>query len=228
MPTDASWEAWSSASVAGNVPTLASMGAAPAPLLQESMALNAPFSQQQWEVAQQEGCPGQTYPTWPPSSAGAYTYPTLQALEEVSGTDGGTYGTPYAPSAQEVGAMKISACIAPQDAAFGAGAELQDCGLTVPNNPAGVEVLPQIAQLPVVQNAMADLDDAANAPASAVPSLMVNTVQGVAYDMSHWSNLPRESAWEKLKFVFGRDGRPRYLLLWGLLLVLVLLIAAMM
>ena len=226
MTTDASWDDWQAASAAarGEGVPLASMGDAPTPS----------FSQRQWEVAQQEGCPSQTFPTWPPSSTSAFVYPVLQTLEEVEGGDRSTYGAPYAPSAQELGSMRLSSCITPQNAVFGVGKALQDCGLTVPSNPAGVEVLPQPAQLPVVTEAQrraemeAQSGDNIDAPARAVPALMVNTLQGVVYDMSNWASLPQESSWDKLKYIFTRDGRPHFLLLWGLIMLLVLLVAAML
>jgi len=51
-----------------------------------------------------------------------------------------------------------------------------------------------------------------------------NTVEGIAYDIRHWSQLPKQSFLSKFAYVLGRDDRPFYLILMAVVIILTILI----
>jgi hypothetical protein len=206
------------------------------PTLMSMATQNAAFSQWAWEVAKQDGClpcASAPYPSWPPKSPSAFTYPTLQSLEEVSGLDTAAYGAPYVPSQlEQLGSQPSSlACAVPASvrATFSAfqpeqGVASSNGGpFTIPlslddaiNNPGSSDPL---AGTPAAHKASEDDDDDDTVPPTALPSLMMNTLQGIGYDLQHWSELPAQGPVDKASFVLGRDSRPFYMLLWFLLFV---------
>ena len=211
------------------------------PTLMSMATQNAAFSQWAWEVAKQDGClpcASSAYPSWPPKSPSAFTYPTLQTIEEVSGLDTAAYGAPYVPSQLEQDGSQPSslACAVPPSvrATFAAFQPTQD----VPNSlnspdfsvPLSLDDADSNAG-PMNDNAASTLvnqelndDDDDTVPPTALPSLMLNTLMGVGYDLKHWPELPAQSATDKVSFVFTRDSRPFYLMLWVLLFVAIYLV----
>lgn len=51
-----------------------------------------------------------------------------------------------------------------------------------------------------------------------------NTIEGIAYDMKHWKDLPKPSTASKLGYVLGRDDRPFYLVLAAVGVVVAILL----
>ena len=198
---------------------------------------NAAFSQWAWEVAKQDGClpcASAAYPAWPPKSPSAFTYPTLQSLEEVSGLDTAAYGAPYLPTElEQLGSQPSSlACAVPPSvrATFAAFQPTQD----VPSSSGGPFTIP--LSLDEADNgsvgesskpghdANEDDDDDDTVPPAALPSLMLNTLLGTGYDLQHWKELPAQDVTGKLSFAFLRDSRPFYFLLWFLLFVAIYMV----
>lgn len=206
------------------------------PTLMSMATQNAAFSQWAWEVAKQDGClpcASSAYPSWPPKSPSAFTYPTLQSLEEVSGLDTAAYGAPYLPTdLEQLGSQPSSlACAVPPSvrATFAAFQPTQD----VPSSNGGPFTIPLAldevegnnAGQPAVSTQSGiindDDDDDDDVPPAALPSLMMNTLQGMAYDLQHWQELPAQDVPGKLSFAFLRDSRPFYFMLWGVLFVVI-------
>lgn len=201
------------------------------PTLMSMATQNAAFSQWAWEVAKQDGClpcASAAYPSWPPKSPSAFTYPALQSLEEVSGLDTAAYGAPYEPSQlEQLGSQPSSlACAVPASVRATFAPFQPEQG--VPSSNGGPFTIPlslddagnnPLAGTPAHQKAPEDDDDDETIPPTALPSLMLNTLQGIGYDLQHWTDLPAQGPVEKATFVLGRDSRPFYMLLWFLLFV---------
>lgn len=51
-----------------------------------------------------------------------------------------------------------------------------------------------------------------------------NTLEGITYDIRHWSQLPRDSTTGKLSYIFGRDDRPFYIVIVVVAAILVILL----
>lgn len=189
---------------------------------------NAAFSQLQWEIAKQDGCQpcaAQAFPQWPPRNQTAFTYPMLQSTEEVAGLDTARYGTPYNPTAAEIaGADPASlACAVPQALRQSAFLPAEPTvnsasdAFVIPDVHMGAvqESKPYTEPDPVVH---VTTDPAAGDAPDALGIL--DALQGVWHDLTHWDAVPGDHAMERLVAVFTRDGRARPLL------TLLLLIAA--
>lgn len=191
--------------------------------------LNAPFSQWAWEVAKQDGClpcASQGFPTWPPKTDSAFTYPTLQTIEEVAGLDTANYGTPYAPSPQEINGAKPEglACAVPVSMRGALTAPANQVPMLretfyIPDD-AVAGLRPNTISLAAPEATPATMhDDGTGIAPRALPALVLNTLQGIAYDMQHWGQLPAEGLLGKLSYVTTRDDRGKYLFLLGLFLL---------
>lgn len=184
---------------------------------------NAAFSQYAWEVAKQDGClpcASSSYPTWPPRSEKAWTFPVLQKEQHVLGLDTAQYGAPYVSTQEaEQGASADGlACALPPSLR----ASLAQQPLSVPDVELSDEPAPT-AGLTDAEIAPANTAAPDEEPLEAVPALMMNTAKGVAYDLMHWTELPADGVAQKLSYITSRDDRLRYLAYWLMLIVVVYL-----
>jgi hypothetical protein len=203
------------------------------PQLAALAGTNAAFSQLQWEIAKQDGCQpcaSQAFPTWPPRTGSAYTYPMLQSMEEVAGLDTARYGTPYNPTAAEVQgadpaglacalptALRRSNVVAPGASAFlpdQPQASAADA-LLIPDVNLAVEAAEE--SKPYVDTRRAP--DAPHAPVQDADECdLLCGLRSAWHDATHWAAIPGAHAAEKLGAFLSRHARA--------LLVLLLLIAA--
>jgi len=190
------------------------------PQLQAFAATNAAFSQQQWEVAKQDGCAPCTaaaLPSWPPKDTTSFTYPMMANMEEVSGLDTAKYGAPYTPSPTEVAANNpgtLACSLPPQyrGSQFLPDQPLAQSNLQVPAVSFGVgELTPVSGTMPdeqpsPTQNVLADT--AAN---------MSTALSGTAYGLTNMDAVPGDGVAEKLAHLWSMHSRG--LVVWLLVVV---------
>jgi len=191
---------------------------------------NAAFSQLQWEIAKQDGClpcAAQAFPQWPPRNETAFTYPMLQSTEEVAGLDTARYGTPYNPTAAEIQGADPATLPCAVPAALRGLSSLPSAFLgTGPSAPASASqpfVIPDPIDAsadskPYIEPTGVDVDvdvdvDVEEEQQNDSVLNILESLQGVWYDITHWDSVPGDDAVQKIVNVLTRDDRLRGLLL---------------
>lgn len=222
--------------------------------------MNTSFSQAQWESAKQDGClpcPGKNLPVWPP--CGKFIYPTLQKEDQtVLGSpqyDPNLKDCPEGTPWQSIASAKNSLTCAMTRAnnflnnqpGYDTSNSFDHSELKEDTDMAS-DVARSILRGSIPINAKTREEQYFNSADSAASEsedinenqdyyslknllpCIGNTWTGIAYDMSHYNELPVQAKpdenvhQKKLEYVFVRDDRGKYVMVTAAAILLVILL----